>query len=619
MKAFQFLLRISWQPILIASILGAISGGSNAKLISMVNAAIRDGGTTSPLLFAGLLFFSLTIGAFSQIVLIKLSQRAIYELRMQLSCGILSSSLRHVEQLGDHRILAALTEDIRSLSHTVSIIPKICVDLSTIIGCLAYLAWLSGDIFVLLVIVLLVTVWGIQQLSRQARRLLFIAREENDQLFNHFRTMTAGTKELKLNAMRREDFLDRDLQRSAACLQAKNTNAMNMFAIADGVSQFSMFAILGIVLFLLPQFMPVSAALLASYALTVMYLTMPLKGLQRTLPDLIMANVALRKMEHMKLSLLAQAEKTTFRCRQPPMAMQAELSLEQVSYHYSVENPLENPSENSLEAPSKRTPKGQSMETPGRLLHRGGSGPHAGPHAGPHTGPHAGPRSWRPNEGHQGPPQDRLSTHHRPELSEQGFHLGPLSLSLVPGQITYLIGGNGSGKSTVAKLISGLYVPDSGSVLLNGELINDDNREWYRQHFSAIFSDFYLFDRCLKIDRGNLDREVETYLRQLKLDHKVKIHQGVLSTTQLSQGQRKRLALLTAYLEDRPVYIFDEWAADQEPAFRELFYTQILNSLKARGKTVLVITHDDRYFHLADQLLKLDYGQVQIDRVPASV
>jgi putative ATP-binding cassette transporter len=93
----------------------------------------------------------------------------------------------------------------------------------------------------------------------------------------------------------------------------------------------------------------------------------------------------------------------------------------------------------------------------------------------------------------------------------------------------------------------------------------------------------------------------------------VQVKDGTLSTIELSQGQRKRLALLTAFLEDRPFYIFDEWAADQDPFFREVFYLQLLPELKAKGKTVLVISHDDRYYSLGDRIIKLDYGKIEFD------
>jgi putative ATP-binding cassette transporter len=185
-----------------------------------------------------------------------------------------------------------------------------------------------------------------------------------------------------------------------------------------------------------------------------------------------------------------------------------------------------------------------------------------------------------------------------------------LDVVFEPGQISFIVGGNGSGKSTLAKLVTGLYVPESGFVTLNGEKVGRDNVEWFRHNCSAVFTDFHLFEDYLGFDRPGIDDEVRYYLRELQLDHKVSVRGGRLSTVALSQGQRKRLALLTALLEDRPVYVFDEWAADQEPRFREVFYTELLPGLKRRGKTVIVITHDDRYFHCADQIIKLDFGHI---------
>ena len=125
-----------------------------------------------------------------------------------------------------------------------------------------------------------------------------------------------------------------------------------------------------------------------------------------------------------------------------------------------------------------------------------------------------------------------------------------------------------------------------------------------------MFSDFFLFDRITGVARIGVDARARDYLARLHLDHKVSITEGVFSTTQLSQGQRKRLALLCAYLEDRPFYLFDEWASDQDPLFKEVFYTQLLPELRSRRKAVLVITHDDRYFARADRLIRLDYGQI---------
>lgn len=198
--------------------------------------------------------------------------------------------------------------------------------------------------------------------------------------------------------------------------------------------------------------------------------------------------------------------------------------------------------------------------------------------------------------------------HH--EREDHNFCLGPVDLTFHPGEVVFLVGGNGSGKTTLAMLLLGLYSPEAGEIRLDGELVTDEHREDYRQLFSAVFSDFYLFESFLGLDTPELEMQANEYLHQLELDHKVKVENGRLSTLELSRGQRKRLALLTALLEDRAFYVFDEWAADQDPVFKKLFYHQFLPKLRAAGKTVLVITHDDQYFSVADRCVKMDVGQI---------
>jgi putative ATP-binding cassette transporter len=205
------------------------------------------------------------------------------------------------------------------------------------------------------------------------------------------------------------------------------------------------------------------------------------------------------------------------------------------------------------------------------------------------------------------------------EDSADAFTLGPIDLAIEPGELLFITGGNGSGKTTLAKMLVGLYIPDRGEIRCNGELITDQNRDSYRQLFSAVFSDFFLFESLLGFERSTqLDEETQKYLSRLRLEHKVHMQHGSFSTVELSQGQRKRLALLICCLENRPFLFFDEWAADQDPAFKDVFYFSILPELKAQGKTVIVISHDDRYYAVADRLVHLETGRVS-NGLPASV
>ncbi|HTP31894.1 MAG TPA: cyclic peptide export ABC transporter [Candidatus Acidoferrales bacterium] len=203
--------------------------------------------------------------------------------------------------------------------------------------------------------------------------------------------------------------------------------------------------------------------------------------------------------------------------------------------------------------------------------------------------------------------------------SARGFTLGPLDLTLNPGELLFVIGGNGSGKSSFVKLLTGLYTADSGEIRIDGRPVSTQDLEEYRRLFSVVYSDFYLFDRLLGISEGSLREKAARYVAALDLAHKVELKGDSLSTINLSQGQRRRLALLSAYMEDRPVYVLDEWAADQDPIFRDVFYLKLLPELKARGKTVVVVTHDDRYFHLGDRIVKLDRGKVATQPLPSPV
>lgn len=200
-----------------------------------------------------------------------------------------------------------------------------------------------------------------------------------------------------------------------------------------------------------------------------------------------------------------------------------------------------------------------------------------------------------------------LRFQYRAEEGQYGFEVGPLDLTLKAGEILFIIGGNGSGKTTLAKLLTGLYLPDEGNIYVNGEIISGERLS---ECFSAVFSPVYLFDKIYNIDTTEKAADIDRYLHLLHLTDKVTVTDNRYSTIRLSGGQRKRLALMQCYLEDAPICLFDEWAADQDPAYRNFFYRILLPQMKKAGKMVIAITHDDHYFDAADKVMEMKQGRL---------
>jgi putative pyoverdin transport system ATP-binding/permease protein len=538
MTLVRFILRTCRWMMVLTVLAALLSGACNAGLIAIVNSALTDPLSPATLVVIG--FLALGVGKLvasliAQLMLTRFAQRAAANLRQDLVRRILAVPLRALEEVGAHRVMVALTDDVYNISQALLAIPLIGVNVAILMGGAAYLGFLSYQVLLLMCAFIVVGALSYHFFIQSGFRYLQAAREVEDKLFGHFRGLTEGIKELKLHRPRRGVFMNDLVQGTTETYMDYNIAAENRFTFAQHWSNFLFFALIGVLLFVIPRIEPVDRGTLMSYVITTLYLMGPLAGVLGSFSLFSRANVALDKIQALGVSLAAQ----------PPEDC-APSGVEAVHHFDSL------------------------------ML--------------------------------------RAVTHsyHR-EAEDHEFILGPLDLAFARGELVFLAGGNGSGKSTLAKIITGLYPPESGDIYLDGIRVTDSNRDDYRQLFTAVFSDFHLFESLLGLEQTNLDAQAREYLRLLHLQHKVRVNEGVLSTTALSHGQRKRLALLTAYLEDRPFYVFDEWAADQDPYFREIFYTQLLPELKARGKTVLVITHDDKYFHLADRFLKLDSGKLIAD------
>jgi cyclic peptide transporter len=197
-------------------------------------------------------------------------------------------------------------------------------------------------------------------------------------------------------------------------------------------------------------------------------------------------------------------------------------------------------------------------------------------------------------------------------FSETAFQIGPIDFDLYPGELVFITGGNGSGKSTFLRVLSGLYPPDSGEIILDGRHINDPMRNEYRSLIAGIFFDYHLFKRLYGIPDPEPD-EVDRLLNQFRLAEKTGLVDGEFRTLDLSGGQRRRLALIVSLLEKRPILLLDEWTAEQDPEFRRKFYDELLPDLMKAGTTVVVITHDDRYLDELDlpaRRIRMDEGRI---------
>lgn len=199
-------------------------------------------------------------------------------------------------------------------------------------------------------------------------------------------------------------------------------------------------------------------------------------------------------------------------------------------------------------------------------------------------------------------------------LSDGGeaFSVGPLDLTIERGEMVFVIGGNGSGKTTAIKLLTGLYKPQFGALKIDADIVDQSNIQPYRELFSTVFGEFHLFDRLYGLEHIEPRRVLEI-LKKLELDGKTQYEGGRFTNTNLSTGQRKRLALAVCLLEDKEILVFDEWAADQDPHFRKFFYEVVLQELKAQGKTVIAVTHDERFWNVADRVIRMECGVIADD------
>ncbi len=536
MELVRFLLRISPRLTLLTGAMSLLCGGFNGALVAVVHRALTDAATGPAVglvfVFIAVVLGRLFTGAVSDVMLTTRAEKSVAKLSIDLVRKLERVPLQNFEHMGQARVLSSLTHDVGNLSLAFYEIPTFAVNVAMVLGGAGYLVYLSFRTLLILGAFTLVGTIVYRAAIRRAYRLFAMSGQEKDRLHGHFSALVHGMKELKLNRERRHLFTEVEVAGSADKHMTLDIRSHKWFVLSNTITHAFFLTLVGIVVFVLPEFHYISQVAVSGYVLTALFLMGPMNGAAAAFPLFSRAQVSLNRLKESGLSLDRQALE-----KQVGKSSKTQISFNEIVLKSAV-------------------------------------------------------------------------CGYRMVNDRERFVLGPLDMTLRKGEIVFITGGNGSGKSTLAKVLSGLYALDEGTLCLDGVEITGENRDGYRQLFSAVFSDFFLFENLPGFEASKKDERARHFLEALSIEQKVRVKDGVFTTTRLSSGQRKRLALLNAYLEDRPVYLFDEWAADQEPSFKEIFYRRLIPELKESGKTVVVITHDDRWFDTADRLFKMQDGRL---------
>jgi len=568
MELLNLLKREINQPVGYLILFLTVSGIMGTVVISIINNAaehVSDNTLRSELF----IFFILATGIFFTAKRYVLDRSAeivasvVERIRHRLAEKVRHTDLDILEKTGDSTIYARITQDAGIISTSSSVIINSVQEIIMIIFVLLYIGIVSFLSFVLLAFGILCG--GLYYLKRSERfRKYWWERSKQDTaFFTQLEHLLNGFKEIKMNRRKNESVFKNFtvVNKETEKLNVKVNQFYNITLI---YTQLFFYFLIAAIVFLLPEFHAEHSDVILKVVASVLFILGPLDNLMYSIPMFGNASNSAERLMELEAQLEEELQK-----------------LDAVRL-----NPNSPEAFKVLEFNNKIVLKDLIYQYPARTP------------------------------------------------DEQPFSVGPVNLTFKKGELIFVTGGNGSGKSTFLKLFTGLYKPRSGQVLLDpadgenndgsGMLINRSNYQQYQNMFSIIFSDYHLFDKLYGIEDKITDEQVKQVLKNMELsEEKTTYKNGAFTNTHLSSGQRKRLALTSALLENNPIYIFDEVAADLDPEFRDKFYYEILGELRNRSKTVLVVSHDKQYWDVADRVLVLkdgklsEYSDTQIDSILA--
>ena len=552
MELFWLLKREIEEPLKPLLIFLLLSGITNGLLIGIINNA-AEYVSNSEINGESFLLFSLGVLIFlisKKYVLDRSSlivESAICRLRMRIADKIRHTELATLEAVGTSPLYARLTQDATYISNVATNVISSTQSAIMIFFTILYIGYLSLWSFVMIIAAIGVGMGYYFLRSSSFMQMWYETSRKETAFFDTLSNILKGFKEVKINRSKNEGVFN-NYREVNISLRDYRVELSYAYNVLLIFSQSFFYLILGSVLFVIPQIHAEHSADIIKVTAAIFSIMGPFEGIMTSMQLFDNASSATRNIVELEEQL------------------EAELSKNKLSYHYQ-----------NLPIAYKALPCKDNLHL--RNLSY----------------------SYPPTKEH-----------------DHVFTVGPINLTFKKGELIFITGGNGSGKSTFLKLLTGLYPPETGEIVLDTNLpgveetlVTPENYQQYRNLFSTIFTDFHLFDKLYGVENVNVT-VVNKLLQNMELSaNKTVFKDGGFTNLHLSSGQKKRLALTTSIIEDKPIYIFDEVASDLDPDFRDKYYYELLQELKGRNKTVIVVSHDRHYWTVPDRLLEMDNGVIR--------
>jgi cyclic peptide transporter len=486
------------------------------------------------LVYGVLIVVSFTVARLFQAYMIKLTYGLGNELNLSIFDKLRFSSYQEYINLGEDKVRTAMTDVITLQKFPQSFIESFNAAVMVLIG-VGYLFMINaaGASLILVALVVLACIYYFRNISIEND--LNKARDLANVYQGNVNDFLRGYKEMKMSTTRSDVMYHKYIKENRNKVKDLTVITLTKHLVNELMANYSWYLIIGVILFVLPVTVSMSADANVAFMVTLLYLLGPVNVVVGSIHEFTKMKVAVDRLDQFNKVInaseniaIGHGDLTDFN------TAFTSIRFEDVTFEYTNES------------------KGEV------------------------------------------------------------FRLQPLNLTIEKGENIFITGGNGSGKSTFIQLLTGLYTPVSGQIYLNEKLITKENYPYYRDQISCIFTDNYLFSENYNdFDFQQIEEELNSLVTKMRLDgiFEYDTEKGRVQT-KLSKGQQKRVALIYNLIEKKEVIILDEWAAEQDPAFREYFYRRILPELKEMGKTVVAVTHDDAYFDCAERILKFNFGSI---------